>query len=42
MRVIIAAGGSAGHVNPGLAIADKIKQVYPGSESAVLFIGTPE
>jgi len=42
MRVIIAAGGSAGHVNPGLAIADKIKQVYPGSESAVLFIGTPK
>ena len=42
MRVIIAAGGSAGHVNPGLAIADKIKEVYPKDESAVLFIGTPE
>jgi UDP-N-acetylglucosamine--N-acetylmuramyl-(pentapeptide) pyrophosphoryl-undecaprenol N-acetylglucosamine transferase len=41
MRVIIAAGGSAGHINPGLAIADKIKEVYPGGESAVLFIGTP-
>ncbi|MDR2560021.1 MAG: UDP-N-acetylglucosamine--N-acetylmuramyl-(pentapeptide) pyrophosphoryl-undecaprenol N-acetylglucosamine transferase [Oscillospiraceae bacterium] len=41
MRAIIAAGGSAGHVNPGLAIADKIKEVYPGDESAVLFIGTP-
>ncbi|MDR2532197.1 MAG: UDP-N-acetylglucosamine--N-acetylmuramyl-(pentapeptide) pyrophosphoryl-undecaprenol N-acetylglucosamine transferase [Oscillospiraceae bacterium] len=41
MKVIIAAGGSAGHVNPGLAIADKIKQVYPGKESSVLFIGTP-
>ena len=41
MRIIIAAGGSAGHVNPGLAIADKIKQVYPDKESAVLFIGTP-
>ena len=42
MRIIIAAGGSAGHVNPGLAIADKIKQVYPGKESAVLFIGAPQ
>ncbi|MCL1822793.1 MAG: UDP-N-acetylglucosamine--N-acetylmuramyl-(pentapeptide) pyrophosphoryl-undecaprenol N-acetylglucosamine transferase [Oscillospiraceae bacterium] len=42
MRVIIAAGGSAGHVNPGLAIADKIKEVYPGKESAVLFVGTPD
>jgi UDP-N-acetylglucosamine--N-acetylmuramyl-(pentapeptide) pyrophosphoryl-undecaprenol N-acetylglucosamine transferase len=41
MRAIIAAGGSAGHVNPALAIADKIKEVYPGEESAVLFIGTP-
>jgi UDP-N-acetylglucosamine--N-acetylmuramyl-(pentapeptide) pyrophosphoryl-undecaprenol N-acetylglucosamine transferase len=41
MRIIIAAGGSAGHINPGLAIADKIKQVYPGRESTVLFIGTP-
>jgi UDP-N-acetylglucosamine--N-acetylmuramyl-(pentapeptide) pyrophosphoryl-undecaprenol N-acetylglucosamine transferase len=41
MRAIIAAGGSAGHVNPGLAIADKIKEVYPGQQSAVLFIGTP-
>ncbi|MCL2639014.1 MAG: UDP-N-acetylglucosamine--N-acetylmuramyl-(pentapeptide) pyrophosphoryl-undecaprenol N-acetylglucosamine transferase [Oscillospiraceae bacterium] len=41
MRAIIAAGGSAGHVNPGLAIADKIKEVYPGTGSAVLFIGTP-
>jgi UDP-N-acetylglucosamine--N-acetylmuramyl-(pentapeptide) pyrophosphoryl-undecaprenol N-acetylglucosamine transferase len=41
MRIIIAAGGSAGHINPGLAIADKIKQVYPKNTSAVLFIGTP-
>ncbi|MCL2696796.1 MAG: UDP-N-acetylglucosamine--N-acetylmuramyl-(pentapeptide) pyrophosphoryl-undecaprenol N-acetylglucosamine transferase [Oscillospiraceae bacterium] len=41
MRAIIAAGGSAGHVNPALAIADKIKEIYPGAMSAVLFIGTP-
>ena len=27
MRVIIAAAGTAGHINPGLAIANKIKEV---------------
>ena len=26
MRVIIAAAGTAGHINPGLAIANKIKR----------------
>lgn len=39
MRVIFAAGGTAGHINPALAIADKIKQVFPDTE--ILFIGTP-
>lgn len=39
MRVIIAAGGTAGHINPALAIADKIVNVFP--ESKVLFVGTP-
>jgi len=38
MRVILAAGGSAGHVNPALAIADKITEVFP--ESQILFVGT--
>lgn len=40
MRVIIAAGGTAGHINPGLAIADKIKEVFP--DSSILFVGTPQ
>lgn len=40
MRAIIAAGGTAGHINPGLAIADKIKEVFP--ESEILFVGTPD
>lgn len=40
MRVIIAAGGTAGHINPALAIADKIVNVFP--ESKVLFVGTPQ
>lgn len=39
MRVLFAAGGTAGHINPALAIADKIKNVFPKTE--ILFIGTP-
>ena len=39
MRVIVAAAGTAGHINPGLAIANKIKEKEPNSE--ILFIGTP-
>jgi len=38
MRVIIAAAGTAGHINPGLAIANKIKEKEQDSE--ILFIGT--
>ena len=38
MRVIVAAAGTAGHINPGLAIANKIKQEQPKSE--IIFIGT--
>ena len=38
MRVIIAAAGTAGHINPGIAIANKIKQEQKDSE--ILFIGT--
>lgn len=38
MKVIIAAAGTAGHINPGLAIANKIKEEEPNSE--ILFIGT--
>ena len=38
MRVIIAAAGTAGHINPGLAIANKIKKEQKDSE--IMFIGT--
>lgn len=38
MRVMIAAAGTGGHINPGLAIANKIKQEEPKSE--IIFIGT--
>ena len=40
MRVLIAAGGTAGHINPALAIADKLKSVFPDAE--IMFIGTPQ
>lgn len=38
MKVIIAAAGTAGHINPGFAIANKIKEENPNSE--IIFIGT--
>lgn len=38
MRVIVAAAGTAGHINPGLAIANKIKEKETNSE--IIFIGT--
>lgn len=39
MKVIIAAAGTGGHINPGLAIANKIKEQEPDSE--IVFFGTP-
>ncbi len=38
MKVIISAAGTGGHINPGLAIANKIKEKSPASE--IIFIGT--
>ena len=38
MKVIISAAGTAGHINPALAIANKIKEEEKDSE--ILFIGT--
>ncbi len=38
MRVIISAAGTGGHINPGIAIANKIKAEEPDSE--IIFIGT--
>ena len=38
MKVIIAAAGTAGHINPGISIANKIKEEEPNSE--IIFIGT--
>lgn len=38
MKVVVAAAGTGGHINPALAIANKIKKEEPGSE--IVFIGT--
>ena len=39
MKVIIAAAQTGGHINPGIAIANKIKEENKNSD--ILFIGTP-
>ena len=38
MRVMIAAAGTGGHINPGIAIANKIKEKEKDSE--IVFILT--
>ena len=38
MKVIIAAAGTGGHINPGIAIANKIIEKEPNSE--IIFVGT--
>lgn len=39
LDVVIAAGGTAGHVYPGLALADAMRRLSPGKR--IGFIGTP-
>ena len=39
MKVIIAAAGTGGHINPGIAIANEIKK--HNSNADITFIGTP-
>ena len=38
MKVVIAAAGTGGHINPGIAIANKIMEKEP--QSKIIFIGT--
>ena len=40
MKFIFATGGTAGHINPALAVASYIREEYP--ESEILFIGTAD
>ncbi|MCI8553996.1 MAG: undecaprenyldiphospho-muramoylpentapeptide beta-N-acetylglucosaminyltransferase [Clostridiales bacterium] len=37
MRILMTGGGTAGHINPALAIAEKIRQENPDAE--ILFVG---
>ena len=39
MKIIFAAGGTAGHINPALAVADKLKEI--DNNTKIMFIGTP-
>lgn len=40
MKILFATGGTAGHINPALAVASYIKENYPDSE--ILFVGTKD
>lgn len=39
MRVLITGGGTAGHINPAIAIAQEFKKIDENTE--ILFVGTP-
>jgi UDP-N-acetylglucosamine--N-acetylmuramyl-(pentapeptide) pyrophosphoryl-undecaprenol N-acetylglucosamine transferase len=39
MKILFACGGTAGHINPALAVAGTIRQKHPGAE--ILFAGNP-
>ena len=38
MKLLFATGGTAGHINPALAVASYIKEQHPDYE--IMFIGT--
>ncbi len=40
MKILIATGGTGGHVNPALAVAGEIKKRHP--EAEILFVGTKD
>ncbi len=40
MRVLFAGGGTAGHINPALAIAEHVKRIHP--EAEMEFVGTED
>ena len=38
IRLLVAAGGTGGHVYPGIAVADALREKHPDAE--ILFVGT--
>lgn len=40
MKILFAAGGTGGHINPALSVAQEIKSRYPNAE--ILFVGTAD
>ncbi len=40
MRILFATGGTAGHINPALAVASYIRETVPDSE--IMFVGTSD
>ena len=38
MKFLIAAGGTGGHINPALAVAEELRRRYPDAQ--ILFVGT--
>lgn len=40
MKILFATGGTAGHINPALAVASYIRETHP--ESKILFVGTAD
>jgi UDP-N-acetylglucosamine--N-acetylmuramyl-(pentapeptide) pyrophosphoryl-undecaprenol N-acetylglucosamine transferase len=39
MKILFACGGTAGHINPALSVADSLKKRVPDAE--ILFAGNP-
>lgn len=39
-RILLAAGGTGGHINPALAVGGYIREHYP--DAKILFVGTPD
>ena len=40
MKILFACGGTAGHINPALAVASLVRQDHP--EAEILFVGNPD
>lgn len=38
MKIMFVAGGTGGHINPAIAVANEVKRLEPSAE--ILFVGT--